>query len=151
MEFHAELAEHPVGLAPEVVLLRGLDLDAAVPEETAEIPLLHRVEGAEDRGLAVRLDAVELLLGLAPLPVEVGHPAALRGLPSVQLLDLLNLLAGGLGHSFTSDDQEREHGDHEHGEAVPEAIRDLPRVEAAREDTVPECMHDHGHEERDLD
>src|SRR5207247_10703989 len=104
-----ELAEARLDDAAD---LRGLDLDAAVPEETAEIPLLHRVEGAEDRGLAVRLDAVELLLGLAPLPVEVGHPAALRGLPSVQLLDLLNLLSGWLGHFFHSDDHAFDPVDH---------------------------------------
>src|SRR5205807_1766147 len=45
--------------------LRGLHLDAPVAEQAAEVPLLDRVKGAEDGGLAVLLEIVEHLLRLA--------------------------------------------------------------------------------------
>src|SRR2546422_5128993 len=53
--------------------------------------------------------------------------------------------------SVTSDEQEREQGDHEHDEAVPQSVRDLPGVQDSREDAVPEAVHDRRDEERDPD
>src|SRR5207245_5867661 len=53
--------------------------------------------------------------------------------------------------SVTSDEQEREQGDYEHDEAVPQPVRDLPGVQDSREDAVAEAVHDRRDEERDSD
>src|SRR5207302_912360 len=133
----------PEGRLNDAADLRGLHLDAPSAEQAAEVPLLDRVEGAEDGGLAVLLEVVEHLFRLAALPVEVRNAACGGGLPSAQLLDRLGInLLRGLAHSHTSDDQEREHADDEQDEAVSEPVRDLPRVEDAGKDTVPDAVHD---------
>src|SRR5437660_8805561 len=142
----------PEGRLHDAADLRGLHLDAPVAEQAAEVPLLDRVEGAEDGCLAVLLEVVEHLLRFTALPVEVRNAACGGGLPSAQLLDCLGInLLRGLAHSHTSDDQEREHADDEQDEAVTEPVRDLPRIEDAGKDTVPEAVHDNRDEERDLD
>src|SRR2546427_10370123 len=50
--------------------------------------------------------------------------------------------------SVTSDEQEREQGDYEHDEAVPQPVRYLPGVRDSREAAVPEAAHDRRDEER---
>src|SRR5436309_3682206 len=74
----------PEGRLHDAADLRGLHLDAPIAEQAAEVPLLDRVEGAEDGGLAVLLEVVEHLLRLAALPVEVRNAACGGGLPSSQ-------------------------------------------------------------------
>src|SRR2546430_1833575 len=129
----------------------GRLLDAPVAKQTAEVPLLDGIEGAEDGGLAVRLEVVEHLFRLVALPVQVRYAARGGGLLSTQLLDFPGIiLSYGLGHSLTSDDQEREDADHEQDEAVSESVRDLSRVEDAGQDAVPEAVDDDRDEERDL-
>src|SRR5713101_7319637 len=51
---------------------------------------------------------------------------------------------------FTSDDEERDEGDHEHDETVPEPVRYLPGVEHSRQDAILQAVHNDRDEERDL-
>src|SRR5881409_1354551 len=120
--------------------LRRFDLDALVPEESGEVPLLDRVEGRGGAALLLLVHAVE-------------HPLRFLavGAPPVRVLRLRVVPLRGLGHSVTSDEQEREEGDHEHDEAVPQPVRDLPGVQDSGEDAIPEAVHDRRDEEGDSD
>src|SRR5207245_9607668 len=55
----------------------------------------------------------------------------------------------GLGHSVTSDEQERGERDHQQDEAVSQPIRDPARVEDAREDAIAKAVDRYRDEERD--